>query len=112
MSWTLFGSTFAAIFIAEIGDKTQLAAFAMAGGSASRWTVFFAASLALVAATAIAVIAGGLAGRYIPEIWVKRGAGALFIVMGVIFLLSKPAPPPDQPEDSPATTETTTQTDQ
>ncbi len=105
MSWSLFSSTFAAIFIAEMGDKTQLAAFALAGGNASRWTVFFAASLALIATTALAVLAGGIVGRYVPAIWVKRGAGALFIVMGVVFLLSKPeALPTEDGVDTPAQT--------
>ena len=96
LSWKLFASTFIAIFVAEMGDKTQLAAFAMAGNASSRWTVFIAASLALVATTAIAVLAGGVVGRYIPAIWIRRGAGALFIVMGILFLVtsggSEPSP--------------------
>ena len=102
MSWSLFGSTFLAIFVAEMGDKTQLAAFAMAGGATSRWTVFVAASLALIATTAIAVIAGGVVGRYVPVIWVTGIAGALFIVMGILLLLSKaqPAPAPASAPDS------------
>jgi len=107
MNWKLFAATFSAIFIAEMGDKTQLAAFALAGGSASRWTVFAAASLALVATTAIAVLAGGVVGKYVPEMWLKRGAGALFIVMGVLFLLSKPAAP-DAPSGTPDSAESRT----
>jgi putative Ca2+/H+ antiporter (TMEM165/GDT1 family) len=102
MSWKLFGSTFVTIFIAEMGDKTQLAAFAMSGGATSRWTVFVAASLALVATTAMAVLAGGVVSRYVPLVWVKRSAGALFIVMGILFLLSKEEPPVDGPPDAPA----------
>lgn len=89
MDWKLFISTFTAIFIAEMGDKTQLAAFAMAGGSSSRWVVFVGASLALVATTAIAVIAGGAIGHYVPEVWLKRVAGVIFIVLGVLFLLTR-----------------------
>ncbi len=88
MNWGLFASTFAAIFLAEMGDKTQLAAFAMAGGGSSKLVVFIAASLALVATTAIAVIAGGLVGRYVPAIWLRRSAGALFVVMGIVLLLT------------------------
>lgn len=91
MDWKLFSGTFLAIFVAEMGDKTQLAAFAMAGGSSSKWAVFIGASLALIATTAIAVLAGGLVGRYVPELWLKRGAGALFIAMGILLLLAKPA---------------------
>ena len=90
MDWKLTSGTFVAIFVAEMGDKTQLAAFALAGGASSKWAVFIGASLALIATTAIAVLAGGVVGRYVPEIWLKRGAGALFIAMGLMLLLAKP----------------------
>ncbi len=89
MDWKLSTGTFVAIFVAEMGDKTQLAAFALSGGANSKWSVFLGASLALVATTAIAVLAGGLIGRHVPELWLKRGAGALFVVMGILMLLTK-----------------------
>ena len=90
MDWKLFGSTFAAIFLAEIGDKTQLATLSLAAGGSSRWVVFAGSALALIATSAIAVLAGEALSRAIPPVWVKRGAGALFIVLGVVFLLSRP----------------------
>ena len=90
MDWKLTSGTFVAIFVAEMGDKTQLAAFALAGGSSSKWAVFIGASLALIATTAIAVLAGGVVGRYVPAVWLRRGAGALFIAMGVLLVLAKP----------------------
>lgn len=90
MDWKLLASSFVAIFLAEMGDKTQIAALALSGGSASRWVIFVGASLALIASTALAVLAGGLVGRYVPEIWLKRSAGVLFIAIGVVFLLAKP----------------------
>lgn len=103
MSWTLFGSTFLAIFIAELGDKTQIATFAIAGGSSSRWTVFAASALALVATSAIAVLAGAWIGKYVSPVWLKRGAGVIFLAMGILFLLSKNGPPPaEPPTDAPA----------
>lgn len=101
MSWKLFASTFAVVFVAELGDKTQLATFALSGGAASRWTVFFAASLALIVATAIAVLAGAAVGKYVPEIWIKRLAGAGFIAMGILFLIAKAEPPPAAPTQAP-----------
>ena len=97
MSWTLFASTFGAIFIAELGDKTQLAAFAMSGTASSRWTVFFAASAALIASTAIAVLAGNLVGRYISPVWLRRGAGVLFVAMGLLFLFTGGDDAPEPP---------------
>lgn len=101
MDWKLFASTFTAIFLAEMGDKTQLAAFALAGGGSSRWVVFFAAALALVATTAIAVVAGAAVGKYVPAIWLKRAAGVTFVILGVVFLLSRPEPPAASDEVTP-----------
>jgi putative Ca2+/H+ antiporter (TMEM165/GDT1 family) len=89
MDWKLFVSTFGAIFLAEIGDKTQLATLSLAAGGSSRWVVFAGSALALVATSAIAVLAGEALSRVIPPVWLKRGAGALFIVLGIVFLLSR-----------------------
>lgn len=89
MDWKLFGSTFAAIFIAELGDKTQLAALSLASEARSKWAVFGGSALALVATSALAVLAGDLVSRLVPPIWLRRAAGAVFVVMGVLFLVKK-----------------------
>ena len=60
-------STFAAVFIAELGDKTQLATLSMSSGAASKWSVFAGSALALCATSAIAVLAGGLVSRFISH---------------------------------------------
>lgn len=86
MDWKLFLSTFGAVFLAELGDKTQIATLTLAAGG-SRAVVFAAAALALVVTTAIAVAAGDAVARLVPPIWIQRGAGALFVVMGVLFLV-------------------------
>lgn len=83
MDWKLFGSTFLAIFLAEMGDKTQLATLSFAASGSSRWLVFAASATALVATSAIAVIAGEAVARHVPPVWIKRAAGALFIVLGI-----------------------------
>ncbi len=87
MDWKMFFSTFALIFLAELGDKTQLTALARsaAGG---RWIVFFAASLALVCSTLVAVLFGSVIKKYIPEMYIKLVAGALFLIFGTITLIS------------------------
>ena len=90
MDWKLFASTFVAIFVAEMGDKTQLATLSLAAGGSSRWLVFAAAALALVATSAIAVLAGAALVKVVPPIWLQRGAGVIFIVLGVIYLTGKP----------------------
>ncbi len=88
MDWKLFASTFTAIFLAEMGDKTQLATMSLSAGS-SRWTVFAAAATALVATSAIAVVAGEAVARVVPPIWVKRAAGLLFVGLGALYLLGR-----------------------
>jgi putative Ca2+/H+ antiporter (TMEM165/GDT1 family) len=88
MDWKLFASTFAAIFLAEMGDKTQLATLSLAAGG-SRWVVFVAAAAALVATSAVAVLAGEAVARAVPPIWIKRAAGVLFLVLGAVYLLGR-----------------------
>jgi putative Ca2+/H+ antiporter (TMEM165/GDT1 family) len=87
MDLRLLATTFSAIFLAELGDKTQLATLAFSGESSSKWTVFTGSALALVTSSAIAVLAGGWVGRHVPPIWLRRAAGALFLVLGGLTLL-------------------------
>jgi putative Ca2+/H+ antiporter (TMEM165/GDT1 family) len=88
MDWKIFASTFTAIFLAEMGDKTQLATMSLAAGH-SRWTVFVGAAAALVATSAVGVLVGGGIAKVIPQIWIQRGAGLMFVVMGLVFLFGK-----------------------
>jgi putative Ca2+/H+ antiporter (TMEM165/GDT1 family) len=87
MDLRLLFSTFGAIFVAELGDKTQLAALALSAGSRAKWTVFLGSALALVATSAIAVLAGDVISRYLSPVWLRRAAGAGFVLMGAWFLL-------------------------
>jgi putative Ca2+/H+ antiporter (TMEM165/GDT1 family) len=87
MELRLFATTFAAIFLAELGDKTQLATLTLASSASSRWTVFAAAALALVASSALAVVAGEAITRVVSPLWLRRGAGLVFVVLGVVYLL-------------------------
>jgi putative Ca2+/H+ antiporter (TMEM165/GDT1 family) len=89
MFWQVLFSTFASVFVAELGDKTQLATMSMASGSNAKWPVFFGSALALVATSALAVLAGGAISRLISPIWLRRIAGGVFILLGAMFLLTK-----------------------
>jgi Ca2+/H+ antiporter, TMEM165/GDT1 family len=89
MDWRLMLTTFGMIFLAEMGDKTQLAAMTMAAQSNHPWAVFIGASLALVVVSAIGVAVGALTSRYLPLIWIKRAAAAAFIIIGVLILAGK-----------------------
>ena len=86
MDFRLFASTFVTIFIAELGDKTQLATLSLAASTTSRWSVFAGAGLGLLASSAIAVLLGEALTRVVSPALLRRVAGALFIVMGVVFL--------------------------
>lgn len=94
MDWKLFASTFGAIFVAELGDKTQIAALSLSAAGSSRWAVFAGSAAALVTTSAIAVLAGDLVGRVVPPVWLRRIAGAAFVAMGILFLLRPGTPSP------------------
>jgi putative Ca2+/H+ antiporter (TMEM165/GDT1 family) len=79
-------TTFGMIFLAELGDKTQLATLSFAAGSKSRLAVFCGASAALILTSLLAVAAGSAISRYIPVNYVKIGAGVLFILLGLGML--------------------------
>ena len=89
MDWRVFLTTFGVIFLAEMGDKTQLATMTMAAQSKRPWTVFISSALALAAVSAIGVLVGSFLGEYIPLNWVKRVAALAFIVIGILMLLEK-----------------------
>jgi len=89
MDWRVFLTTFGVIFLAEMGDKTQLAAMTMAAESKRPWMVFIGSSLALVLVSAIGVLVGSVVGSYVPLVWIKRAAAIAFILIGVLILLDK-----------------------
>lgn len=89
MDWRVMITTFGVIFLAEMGDKTQLAAMTMAAESKKPLTVFIGASLALTAVSAIGVVVGGMVGHYVPIIWVKRAAAFAFIIIGLLILTNR-----------------------
>jgi putative Ca2+/H+ antiporter (TMEM165/GDT1 family) len=87
MDWKIFLTIFGAVFIAELGDKTQLATVLFATDKeVNKYTVFVAASAALVVASAIGVLAGSLLSDYIDEKYLHYIAGIGFIIIGVFTL--------------------------
>jgi putative Ca2+/H+ antiporter (TMEM165/GDT1 family) len=84
MDIKLMGAVFVTVFLAELGDKTQLAAFLFAAKQpASLLSVFVAASLALVLATALAVAGGALVSNFVDPKILSFVAGIGFIIIGV-----------------------------
>ncbi len=83
MPWEAFWGAFGLVFIAELGDKTQLAVLSQTCKFRSTWPVFAGGSLALAVVTAIGAIAGQLLSRVIPPQTLQIIAGILFVIMGV-----------------------------
>jgi putative Ca2+/H+ antiporter (TMEM165/GDT1 family) len=84
----LFGTVFATVFLAELGDKTQLATLLYSSRSpGARWTVFAASASGLVLAAAIGVLAGDLVARYVDVRTLTRVAGVAFIAIGAWTLV-------------------------
>ncbi len=83
MDWKLALTTFSAIFLAEMGDKTQLAVVTMTASSRKPLSVFLGGAVALMLVTALGVLLGGVIDRYVPERLLARSAAVLFVVIGV-----------------------------
>ncbi len=84
MEWKVFFTVFATVFVAELGDKTQLATLLFAADKeVNRWLVFVGASLALVATSALGVLAGGAISHYVSEKHLNYIAGVGFVLIGI-----------------------------
>lgn len=84
---------FGLVFLAEMGDKTQLSTMALAssaGGGAShpRLAVFVGSAAALCATSAIAALCGGWVGRHVDRRVIEAASGVLFVVFGLVALRS------------------------
>jgi putative Ca2+/H+ antiporter (TMEM165/GDT1 family) len=87
MDWKLLSTAFVTVFVAELGDKTQLATLGLASASAGgRLAVFLGSSAALVATSLIAVLAGAALSRYISPVWLERAGGVLMLGVGAWIL--------------------------
>jgi putative Ca2+/H+ antiporter (TMEM165/GDT1 family) len=81
-------SVFVSVFLAELGDKTQLAVLLFsASGDVSRPALFVVACAALIASTAIAVLIGGAAEQVLSAFPLKLVAGLIFVAMGVFLVI-------------------------
>ena len=89
MEWQIFGTAFVTLFLAELGDKTQLAIITMSAKTESKVAVFIGASLALVVVSLLGVLVGGVLTQFIPTDWLQRIVAVAFIVIGILMLLGK-----------------------
>lgn len=89
MDLRVMATTFALIFVAELGDKTQLATMMLSGQSRSPLSVFLGAAGALVLSALLGVLAGGLVTKFIPVAYVQIVAGAAFMIIGALLLWNR-----------------------
>ncbi|OAG26790.1 TMEM165/GDT1 family protein [Thermodesulfatator autotrophicus] len=85
----LFITVFLTIFLAEIGDKTQLATLMFSAQNKNKFLIFMAAALALVTAAGLGVLAGAFVQNHLPLKYIRLAGGVLFILLGLLMLLGK-----------------------
>ena len=85
MDWKVFLSTFALLFVAELGDKTQLAVISMTSKHGKPWPVFIGATVALALVTLLGVGFGEAVCRVIPEPFLTKVSAVAFVVMGALM---------------------------
>ena len=88
MDLKLMLTTFGLVFLAELGDKTQVATFCLSADNDSKISVFLGSAIALVTTSLIAVLFGAVFSRVIPYNYIKIGTGVFFIIAGIWFLMS------------------------
>jgi putative Ca2+/H+ antiporter (TMEM165/GDT1 family) len=88
MDWGALWSAFGLLFVAELGDKTQLAVISQICKLQRPREVFIGASLALTAVTAIGAVGGEMLARVVPQQWLHLAASAAFVVMGLLLARS------------------------
>ena len=84
-----FWITFGTLFLAELGDKTQLSVITLTAKTKAPLPVFIGASAALIIVTLIGVIAGEAIVRVVPAEVIKKIAAAAFIVIGILMFWGK-----------------------
>ena len=89
MDLSLLISTFLTVFLAELGDKTQLATVALSGTSDRPLAVFLGSSSALVLASLLGALAGGSIASLIPTEWLQLVAAVGFLIIGSQLLLRR-----------------------
>ncbi|MDY6790920.1 MAG: TMEM165/GDT1 family protein [Thermodesulfobacteriota bacterium] len=88
MDYKIMLTTFGMVFLAELGDKTQLATFCLSADHSAKFSVFFGSAGALVLSSLIAVLCGVAFRSFAPTTYIKIGAGLFFITVGIWTLYS------------------------
>lgn len=82
-------STFFLVFVAELGDKTQITTMLLSAESESKFAVFLGSAIALVCSSFVGVILGSVLNKYIPPLVIQKTAAIAFVVIGVLLFFNK-----------------------
>ncbi len=88
MFLSLLLSTFITVFIAELGDKTQLATLTISGTSNKPLAVFLGSSTALVFASLLGALTGGSISSFLPDFILKAIASITFLIIGIRLFIN------------------------
>lgn len=89
MNWKIIVGVFVTIFLAELGDKTQLASILMTSKTNKPLLVFIGTMLAFAVVTVIGVSVGAVITKFLPISFIKVGAAIAFIIIGILILIGK-----------------------
>jgi len=89
MNWSLFLQAFGLLFLAELGDKTQLAVIGLAAKHRAPVPVFLGAVSALALVTLLGAMGGEALARLVPASYLRKGAAIAFMAMGVLMFLDR-----------------------
>ena len=87
--WKSIFTAFLLVFLAELGDKTQLSTMLLASKSKSIWYVFVGSACALVLSSLLGVLAGSVINKFIPALYIQVCSGIAFIIIGILLVLGK-----------------------
>lgn len=89
VQWQTFISTFILVFLAELGDKTQLSTILMASHNKSYLSVFMGSALALISNAFIGVYIGSIVSETLPTKYIHIGSGIAFMIIGLLLITQK-----------------------
>ena len=89
MDWKIVLSSFGIIFVAELGDKTQITTMGLSSNSNATYSILLGSVLGISLATVLGVAAGKLLSQWLDPEWLRLGGGCLFLIFGTLMLLDK-----------------------
>ncbi len=87
--WKSVATAFVLVFLAELGDKTQLSTMMLASKSKSIWFTFIGSAAALILSSLLGVLAGSFINKFIPPTYIQICSGVAFLIIGALLVFGK-----------------------